>query len=149
MAEDQVKKNTGAGLRGQSAGQTSISTVGVAGNNLRYRGYNVQDLAEESTFYEVAYMILRGELPARAELDPWVERQKAMRGLTQSLKEVLERIPADAHPMDVMRTGVSFLGNVEPEGDFHNEMKTADRLLAVLPSILLYWYRFTHDGVRI
>ena len=149
MAEDQVKKNTGAGLRGQSAGETKISTVGVAGNNLRYRGYNVQDLAADSTFYEVAYMILRGELPTRAELDPWVARQKTMRGLPQALKEVLERIPADAHPMDVMRTGVSFLGNVEPEGDFANEMKTAERLLALLPSILLYWYRFSHDGVRI
>jgi len=149
MAEDKVSKNSGAGLRGQSAGETRISTVGAAGNNLRYRGYNVQDLAAEATFYEVAYLVMRGELPTRSALDEWTGRQRTMRGLPQPLKEVLERIPADAHPMDVMRTGVSFLGNIEPEGDFSREMEAADRLLAVLPSILLYWYRFSHDGIRI
>ena len=134
---------------GTAANRVVEPTVGAAGNNLRYRGFNVQDLAAEATFYETAYLILRGELPTRSELDSWTGRLRTMRGLPQPLKEVLERIPADAHPMDVMRTGVSFLGNIEPEGDFSREMETADRLLAVLPSILLYWYRFSHDGVRI
>ncbi len=150
MAEEAtVKKNTGAGLRGQSAGETAISTVGAAGNNLRYRGLNVQDLAAESTFYEVAYLILKGQLPTRQQLDNWKAKLAAERGLPDSLKEVLERIPADAHPMDVLRTGCSFLGNIEPEGDFSNEQNVADRMLAVFPSMLLYWYRYSHDGVRV
>jgi len=144
-----VKKTSGAGLRGQSAGETEISTVGVAGNNLRYRGYNVQDLAEYSTFYEVAYLILRGRLPTQTELDRWLNKRVNRRGIPQPLKDVLERIPANAHPMDVLRTGVSFLGNIEEEGDFSNELRVAERLLAVIPSILMYWYRFSHDNVRI
>ena len=150
MAEEQKgKKNTGAGLRGQSAGETGISTVGAAGNNLRYRGYNVQDLAADSTFYETAYMILKGELPTRQQLDAWKAKLAAQRGLPAALREVLERIPADAHPMDVLRTGCSFLGNIEPEGDFSNEQNVADRMLAVFPSVLLFWYRFSHHGVRV
>jgi 2-methylcitrate synthase len=150
MAEEQKgKKNTGAGLRGQSAGETGISTVGAAGNNLRYRGYNVQDLAADSTFYETAYMILKGELPTRQQLDAWKAKLAAQRGLPAALREVLERIPADAHPMDVLRTGCSFLGNIEPEGDFSNQQNVADRMLAVFPSVLLYWYRFSHHGVRV
>lgn len=149
MAEKRVAANSGAGLRGQSAGETEISTVGAAGNNLRYRGYNVQDLAARSTFYEVAYLILRGRLPTQTELDRWVTRRVNRRGIPQPLKDVLERIPADAHPMDVLRTGVSFMGNIEEEGDFSNELRVAERLLAVIPSILLYWYRFSHDNVRI
>jgi 2-methylcitrate synthase len=149
MAEAAVKPNKGAGLRGQSAGQTAISTVGATGNNLRYRGFNVQDLAAESTFYEVAHLILKGHLPSQSELDAWIPRLKKLRGLPESLKNTLENIPADAHPMDVMRTGCSFLGNIEPEGDFSNEMDIAERLLAIFPSILLYWYRYSHDNVRI
>jgi len=151
MAEEKAttKKNTGAGLRGQSAGQTSVCTVGAEGNSLRYRGFDVTELAEFSTFYEVAHLLLKGHLPNRQELDAWKQKLKGLRGLPLSMKEVLERIPADAHPMDVMRTGCSFLGNIEPEGDFSNEQDVADRLLAVFPSILLYWYRYSHDGVRI
>ena len=150
MAEEKSKSNSGAGLRGQSAGETEISTVGAAGNNLRYRGYNVQDLAARSTFYEVAYLILRGRLPTLTELDRWVSKRLLnKRGIPQPLKDVLERIPADAHPMDVLRTGVSFMGNIEEEGDFANELRVAERLLAVIPSILMYWYRFSHDNVRI
>jgi 2-methylcitrate synthase len=145
----EVKKNAGAGLRGQSAGETAICTVGAEGNSLRYRGYDVVDLAENATFYETAYLILKGELPERGELDAWKTKLKGMRGLPQGLREVLERIPADAHPMDVMRTGCSFLGNVEAEGDFSNQQKVADRLLAAFPSIVTYWYRYSHDGVRI
>ena len=151
MAEDkvEVKKNTGAGLRGQTAGQTAVCTVGAEGNSLRYRGYDVVDLAGKATFYEVAYMILKGELPTRSQLDAWKAKLKTLRGLPQSLRDVLERIPATAHPMDVMRTGCSFLGNIEPEGEFSREQDVADRMLAVFPSILLYWFRYTHDGVRI
>lgn len=147
--ETSTKKNTGAGLRGQSAGETKICTVGSEGNSLRYRGYDVVDLAEESTFYEVAYMLLKGHLPTQTELDAWTQKLMGMRALPQPLLEVLERIPADAHPMDVMRTGCSFLGNLEPENDFSAEQHVADRLLAAFPAIVTYWYRFSHDGVRI
>ena len=149
MAEDAAKKNSGAGLRGQSAGETAVCTVGAEGNSLRYRGYDVVELAEHSTFYEVAYMILKGSLPTKAELEPWKAKLKSLRGLPQPLNEVLERIPAGAHPMDVMRTGCSFLGNIEPEGDFSNQQDVADRMLALFPSIVVYWYRYSHDGVRI
>ncbi len=144
-----AKKNSGAGLRGQSAGETAICTVGHDGKALKYRGYDVEDLAENASFAEVAYMILKAELPKQAELDAYKAKLKSLRGLPQSLKEVLELIPADAHPMDVMRTGVSFLGNIEPEGDFSNQENATDRLIATLPGIVTYWYRFSHDGVRI
>ncbi|MBS3744523.1 MAG: 2-methylcitrate synthase [Wenzhouxiangellaceae bacterium] len=142
-------KNTGAGLRGQSAGETAICTVGAAGNSLRYRGYAVDDLAENASFNEVAHLILKGELPDKTELDAYAERLKGMRALPDALKEVLERIPAGAHPMDVLRTGCSFLGNIEPERDFSRQQDVADRLLAAFPSMITYWYRFSHDGVRI
>ena len=143
------KKDSGAGLRGQSAGQTAVCTVGAEGNSLRYRGYDVVDLADQSTFYETAHMILKGHLPNRDELETWKAKLKTLRGLPQPLREVLERIPADTHPMDVMRTGCSFLGNIEPEGDFSNQSDVADRLLAAFPSIIVYWYRYSRDGVRI
>jgi len=142
-------KNSAAGLRGQSAGETAVCTVGAEGNSLRYRGFDVVDLADQSTFYETAHMILKGHLPTGGELDAWTAKLKGQRSLPQSLREVLERIPADAHPMDVMRTGCSFLGNIEAEGDFSNQSDVADRLLAVFPSIIVYWYRYSHDGVRI
>ncbi len=145
----EVKKNTGAGLRGQSAGETAICTVGAEGNSLRYRGYDVVDLAENATFYETAYMILKGDLPGQEALDAWKAKLNGLRGLPEPLRQVLERIPATAHPMDVMRTGCSFLGNIEPEGDFSNQQDVADRLLAVFPAIVSYWYRYSHDGVRI
>ena len=144
-----AKKNPGAGLRGQSAGETSICTVGHEGKALKYRGYDVEDLAENASFAEVAYMILKGELPKQTELDAYQAKLKSLRSLPQSLRAVLELIPADAHPMDVMRTGVSFLGNIEPEGDFSNQENATDRLIATLPGIVTYWYRFSHDGVRI
>jgi len=142
-------KKAGAGLRGQSAGETAICTVGAAGNSLRYRGYAVDDLAENATFNEVAYLMLKGELPNQAELDAYAARLKGMRGLPEALKEVLERIPAGAHPMDVLRTGCSFLGNIEPERDFSRQQDIADRLLAAFPAMITYWYRYSHDGVRI
>lgn len=149
MGNSTVKKNTGAGLRGQSAGETKICTVGAQGNSLRYRGYDVVELAEQSTFYEVAYLLLRGELPTQEELGGFKIKIKGLRTLPEKLREVLERIPADAHPMDVMRTGTSMLGNLEQEGDFSNQMGVADRLLATLPAMVAYWYRYSHDGVRI
>ena len=144
-----VDKNTGAGLRGQSAGQTAVCTVGAEGNSLRYRGYDVVELAEYSTFYQVAYLLLKGELPTALELETWKLKLKGQRTLPQPLKEVLERIPASAHPMDVMRTGCSFLGNIEPEDDFSHQLDVAERLLAAFPSIVVYWYRFSHEGVRV
>ena len=140
---------SGAGLRGQVAGKTALSTVGVSGSGLTYRGYDVKDLAENCLFEEVAYLILKGELPTRAELTEYQSTLKSLRGLPNALKEVLERIPKEAHPMDVMRTGCSMLGNLETEEKFADQGHAADRLLAVLPSIICYWYRYSHDGVRV
>lgn len=141
-------KKTG-GLAGVTAGTTHLCTVGKEGAGLTYRGYDIHDLAGNANFEEVAYLILHGKLPNRAELDAYVAKIKANRGLPDQLKTVLEMVPANAHPMDVLRTGVSFLGNIEPEGDFSNQEDVADRLLACLPSMLLYWYRFHTDGKRI
>jgi 2-methylcitrate synthase len=137
------------GLAGVTAGTTLLCTVGKQGAGLTYRGYDINDLAERARFEEVAYLLLHGKLPDQAELDAYVERIKANRGLPDALKTVLEMVPADAHPMDVIRTGVSFLGNIEPEGDFSNQSRVADRLLACLPSMLLYWHRFHGDGKRV
>ena len=147
MAEGKVL--TGAGLRGQVAGKTALSTVGKSGAGLTYRGYDVQDLAENCQFEEVAYLIFYGELPTQVQLDAYKAKLKGLRSLPQALKEVLERIPANAHPMDVMRTGCSMLGNLETEQSFAEQQDVADRLLAIFPSIITYWYRFSHDGVRI
>lgn len=147
MAE--AKKLTGAGLRGQSAGVTELCTVGQSGSGLTYRGYDVKDLSENATFEEVAYLLLKGKLPNQAELDAYIAKLKTLRGLPAALKAVLEQIPKDAHPMDVMRTGCSMLGNLETEASFDEQQDATDRLLAVFPSIICYWYRFTHDGVRI
>lgn len=147
MAE--AKKLTGAGLRGQSAGVTELCTVGQSGSGLTYRGYDVKDLSENATFEEVAYLLLKGKLPNQAELDAYIAKLKTLRGLPAALKTVLEQIPKDAHPMDVMRTGCSMLGNLETEASFADQQDATDRLLAAFPSIICYWYRFTHDGVRI
>ena len=146
MAE---KKLGGAGLRGQSAGSTELCTVGKSGTGLTYRGYDITDLADNATFEEVAYLIFYGELPNASQLDDYHKVLKANRKLPSTLLEVLERIPADTHPMDVMRTGCSMLGNLEPEGDFLNQQNVANRLLGALPGIINYWYRFSHEGVRI
>jgi len=143
------KKLDGAGLRGQVAGKTALSTVGKEGKGLTYRGFAIEELAEKATFEEVAYMLLYGNLPNQAEYDSYSAKLKSYRALPVELKEVLERIPASAHPMDVMRTGCSMLGNLEPEGDFSNQNETADRILASFASIITYWYRYSHDGVRV
>lgn len=147
MAEAKVL--SGAGLRGQIAGQTALCTVGKTGAGLTYRGYDVRDLAAECDFEEVAYLLFYGELPTAAQLADYKKRLKTMRDLPQPLKEVLERIPASAHPMDVMRTGSSVLGTLEPELSFDQQRDVAERLMAAFPAIMCYWYRFTHDGVRI
>ncbi|MEC7546251.1 MAG: 2-methylcitrate synthase [Pseudomonadota bacterium] len=144
-----AKELSGAGLRGQVAGKTALSTVGKSGSGLTYRGYDVKDLAANCEFEEVAYLILKGELPNQAELDAYKSKLKAMRGLPQALKEVLERIPASAHPMDVMRTGCSMLGNLETEESFDEQQEATDRMLAVFPGMINYWYNFSHNDKRI
>ena len=146
MAE---KKLEGAGLRGQVAGHTALSTVGKEGKGLTYRGYAIEELSEKATFEEVAYMLLYGKLPNQSEYDSYSTKLKTYRALPQELKEVLEKIPKNTHPMDVMRTGCSMLGNLEPEGDFSNQNETADRILAAFPSIVTYWYRYSHEGKRV
>ena len=137
------------GLAGVSAGETALCTVGQEGAGLTYCGYDIYDLADNASFEEVAYLLLYGRLPNRGELAAYIARLKSMRGLPDELKTVLEMIPASAHPMDVLRTAVSFLGNIEAEGDFSNQSDVADRLLASLPSMLLYWHRYHADGRRI
>ena len=147
MAE--AKKSGGAGLRGQVAGETALCTVGQTGTGLTYRGYDVSDLAGNAQFEEVAYLLLRGKLPNQQELDAYKKKLQRLRGLPDALKTVLENIPKDAHPMDVMRTGASMLGTLETEQDFSEQDDRIDRLLALFPSIITYWYRFVHEGVRI
>ncbi len=146
MAE---KKLSGAGLRGQVAGETALCTVGKTGTGLTYRGYDISELAEKAKFEEVAHLLLKGHLPKQQELDDYTNKIKSLRDLPQALKDVLERIPASAHPMDVMRTGCSMLGNLETETDFSQQDDAIDRLLAALPSIICYWYVFSHEGKRI
>ncbi|MDP4945135.1 MAG: 2-methylcitrate synthase [Alishewanella sp.] len=143
------KQLTGAGLRGQVAGKTALSTVGKTGSGLTYRGYDVKDLAANCTFDEVAYLILKGELPTSAELAAYKTKLKGLRSLPQALKDVLERIPATAHPMDVMRTGCSMLGNLETEQSFAEQQDASDRMLAIFPGLVNYWYNFSHHGKRV
>ncbi|MGR2946711.1 2-methylcitrate synthase [Vibrio vulnificus] len=139
----------GAGLRGQSAGSTALCTVGKTGTGLTYRGYDITDLANHAQFEEVAHLLLRGHLPTQQELDAYKTRLIGLRGLPAELKQALELIPASAHPMDVMRTGCSVLGNLEQETDFSQQLDATERMLALFPAIICYWYRFSHDGVRI
>src|SRR5215470_15180753 len=141
-------KKTG-GLAGVVAGETAISTVGKEGVGLTYRGYAIEDLAEKASFEEVAFLLLYGRLPKRDELEAYRRKLVSMRGLPPGLKTVLEQIPAAAHPMDVMRTGCSALGCLEPEKSPADQLEVADRLLAAFPSILLYWYQFHRQGKRL
>jgi len=143
------KQKKAGGLAGVVAGKTAIATVGKEGAGLTYRGYDITDLADKGSFEETAYLLHYGKLPTGAELKAYIKRLKGLRGLPDELKTLLEAIPATAHPMDVMRTGCSFLGNLEPEGGFENQLDVADRLLAVFPSIIIYWHRFHADGLRI
>jgi 2-methylcitrate synthase len=143
------KKLGGAGLRGQSAGTTALCTVGQTGTGLTYRGYDITDLANNAQFEEVAFLLLQGHLPNQSELDQYKTRLVGLRGLPDALKAALELIPKEAHPMDVMRTGCSVLGNLEQEMDFTEQQQATERMLALFPAIICYWYRFSHDGVRI
>jgi len=144
-----AKKLSGAGLRGQVAGETALCTVGLTGTGLTYCGYDVSDLADNAQFEEVAYLLLQGKLPNQQELDTYKAKLKSLRTLPDALKTVLENIPKDAHPMDVMRTGCSMLGNLETEQNFSEQDDKIDRLLAAFPGIINYWYSFVHKGVRI
>jgi 2-methylcitrate synthase len=139
-------------LSGVAAGTTALCTVGHSGNDLHYRGYDIRDLAESCEFEEVAYLLIHGHLPDMSELAAYKEHLRSLRGLPENLKRVLENIPAAAHPMDVMRTGVSVLGCTLPERGDHNPVGArdiADRLIACLGSILLYWYHYATNGRRI
>lgn len=139
----------GAGLAGIIAGHTAIATVGKEGKGLTYRGYSIYDLAEHSTFEEVAYLLIYGRLPKQAELDEYKAKLRALRGLPPALKTVLELIPRSTHPMDVMRTGCSMLGTLEPEGPGHDQIAVANRLTACFSAMLFYWHHFHESGKRI
>lgn len=146
------KKKKGVALAGVSAGTTAICTVGHTGNDLHYRGYDIIELAKHATFEEVAYLLIHGELPTPAQLTAYHQKLKKLRGLPDALKKVLEQIPAGAHPMDVMRTGCSMLGTLEPEAADRNTAAAqalGDRLISCFGSILIYWYHFSHNGKRI
>ncbi len=146
------KKKKGVALAGVSAGTTAICTVGHMGNDLHYRGYDIIELAKHATFEEVAYLLIHGELPNQAQLTEYHQKLKKLRGLPDGLKRVLEQIPANAHPMDVMRTGCSMLGTLEPEAVDRNTAAAqalGDRLISCFGSILIYWYHFSHNGKRI
>ncbi|MFO1381601.1 MAG: 2-methylcitrate synthase [Chitinivorax sp.] len=150
QAQPKVKKSVA--LSGVTAGNTALCTVGRSGNDLHYRGYDILDVADHCEFEEIAYLLVHGKLPNQAELKGYKAKLKSLRGLPLSVKAVLEALPANAHPMDVMRTGVSALGCALPEKDDHNiagARDIADRLMASLGSMLLYWYHFSHNGRRI
>ena len=141
--------NNSAGLRGQVAGETELCTVGQSGTGLTYRGYEITDLAENAEFEEVAFLLLKGHLPNKTELSNYKNKLKQLRKLPQELKSVLEEIPSNSHPMDVMRTGCSMLGCLETEEKFVEEDDKIDRMLALFPSIITYWYKFSHESLRI
>ena len=146
------KPKKSVALSGVAAGNTALCTVGRSGNDLHYRGYDILDLATTSEFEEIAHLLVHGKLPTHAELAGYKAKLKSLRGIPASVKAVLEQLPASAHPMDVMRTGVSALGCALPEKDDHNHpgaRDIADRLMASLGSMLLYWHHFALNGRRI
>ena len=146
------KPKKSVALSGVAAGNTALCSVGRSGNDLHYRGYDILDVAGNSEFEEIAYLLVHGKLPNEAELRGYKAKLKSLRGLPHAVKAALEALPAGAHPMDVMRTGVSVLGCVLPEKDDHNiagARDIADRLMASFGSMLLYWYHYSHNGKRI
>lgn len=146
------KPKKSVALSGVTAGNTALCTVGRSGNDLHYRGYDILDLAEGASFEEVAYLLIHGRLPNKAQLQAYLNKLKTQRGLPQIAKNALEQIRAAAHPMDVLRTYTSILGTIYPERDDHNPVGArdiADKLLASYPSALLYWYHYAHHGKRI
>src|SRR5580658_722729 len=150
MSEFKPKKSVA--LSGVAAGSTALCTVGQSGNDLHYRGYDILDIAESSEFEEVAHLLVHGKLPTASELAAYKKKLAGLRGLSADVKAVLEHIPATAHPMDVLRTGVSSLGTVQPENNDHNlagARDIADRLMACTGSMLLYWHHFSQSKKRI
>lgn len=150
MVEFKPKKSVA--LSGVVAGNTALCSVGKSGNDLHYRGFDIADLASHCQFEEVAHLLIHGTLPTESELRSYKDKLKALRDLPPSVKSILEQIPASAHPMDVMRTGVSALGCVAPESGDHNEVEAkeiADKLIASFGSILVYWYHYANSGIRI
>ena len=146
------KPKKSVALSGIIAGNTALCTVGRTGNDLHYRGYDILDFADDASFEEIAYLLVHEHLPTPAELSDYRVKLKALRGVPAGLKAALECIPPSAHPMDVMRTGVSLLGAMLPEKDDHSvggARNIADRLMACQGSILLYWYHWSHNGRRI
>ena len=147
-----VRAKKGVALSGIAAGSTALCTVGKSGNDLHYRGYDINDLADTCEFEEIAYLLIHGKLPNAAQLRNYKIKLQGLRGLPQSVKTVLEALPAASHPMDVMRTGCSALGCALPEKDDHNvpgARDIADRLVASFGSMLLYWYHFSTNGRRV
>jgi 2-methylcitrate synthase len=154
MAEESTlpKPKKSVALSGTVAGNTAICTVGRTGNDLHYRGYDILDFAEKAEFEEIAHLLIHGTLPNAAQLKAYKAKLRTLRGLPQAVKQALEALPANAHPMDVMRTGCSVLGTVEQEAESHDPAKAKeiiDRLMASFGSMLVYWYHFTHNGKRI
>jgi len=150
--ENKPKPKKSVALSGVPAGNTALCTVGRTGNDLHYRGYDILDFAGSAEFEEIAYLLVHEKLPTVAELKNYKLKLKALRGLPNNVKAVLEWIPASAHPMDVLRTGCSALGTVLPEKEDHNisgARDIADRLMASFGSMLLYWYHWSHNGRRI
>jgi 2-methylcitrate synthase len=146
------KPKKSVALSGVTAGNTALCTVGRSGNDLHYRGYDILDIADVCEFEEIAHLLVHGKLPTRAELAGYKAKLKSLRGVPANVKAVLEWLPASSHPMDVMRTGVSALGCQVPEKDDHNlagARDIADRLMASLGSMLLYWYHYAYNGKRI
>jgi 2-methylcitrate synthase len=152
LPADAPKPKKSVALSGVPAGNTALCTVGRSGNDLHYRGYDILDFADKAEFEEIAYLLVHEKLPTRAELAAYKRRLQGLRALPHELKAALENVPKTAHPMDVMRTAVSVLGTLEPETDDHNKagaQQIADRLMASMGSMLLYWYHYSHHGKRI
>ncbi len=147
-----TKPKKSVALSGVAAGNTALCTVGRSGNDLHYRGYDILDIADKCEFEEIAYLLVHGKLPTQTELNAYKNKLKALRGIPANVMNILECIPANSHPMDVLRTGCSALGSVLPEGEDHKlapARDIADRLMACFGSMLLYWYHFSHSGRRI
>lgn len=145
----EIDKKKQAGLAGIIAGQSAISMVGHNENGLHYRGYSIHDLATKSSFEAVAYLLIYGELPTHAQLTDYQNTLISLRDFPAALKEILEKIPVTTHPMDVLRTACSFLGNLEPENASRNQVNIANRLIACFPAILMYWFHFHHHQKKI
>ena len=146
------KAKKSVALSGVTAGNTALCTVGVTGNDLHYRGYDILEIAHTCEFEEIAFLLVHGKLPTHSELDSYKLKLKSLRGLSAAVRAVLETLPAAAHPMDVLRTGCSVLGCVLPEKDDHNvagARDIADKLIASFGSMLCYWYHYSHNGQRI